>query len=365
VQPQSLRGITTIVVGPVHAGIIEPGRFTFASAGETIASLDVELGFSRRGVEAFLVGRDAVQSARRVARICGGCSAARSWAYARALESLACVECDEDAELARLVAAELERAYNHAFDLASICAGAGYARGQIAGLGLKERFVRLNGAHFGHRLLFDAIVPGGVRGGTLRRPADLRRELAEARDAFERYASDLFRNGSLMRRLEGSGRVAGEDAERLGAVGPARRASGGTFDARTAAAYGAYRGLAPAAACATAGDVAARAAVKYREAVESLQLADRALVALGTHGPGEPKPVRPGRGAAAAMVEGPRGSEEAALECDGAGTLVRAAFVSASSRNWPVVARAMHGSIVPEFPLVNKSFNLCYACADL
>ncbi len=357
------RGVSAIVVGPVHAGIIEPGRFTFGSDGETIVSLDVRLGYSRRGVEEHLEGSDAVESARKVARICGGCSASRSWAYARALEALAEIECSEASELARLVFAELERAYNHVFDLASICTGAGYAKGQIAGLGLKERLVRLNHAAGGHRLLFDAIQPGGVRSGLLQRPGELRRELAALRIEIERYFGDL-RNGSLMRRLEGSGHVPPADARLFGAVGPARRASGGTFDVRTVLPYGAYRAIVPIAASATTGDVAARAAVKQREALESLRLADVALDALGRHGPDDPKSVRPAGGRTIALTEGPRGMEAACVEIDGTGKISRVHFASASFRNWPIVAMAAKGSIVPEFPLINKSFNLCYACAD-
>jgi Ni,Fe-hydrogenase III large subunit len=358
------RGVCTIVVGPVHAGIIEPGQFTFGSDGETIVSLGVRLGYSRRGVEESLEGSDAVGAARKVARVCGGCSAARSWAYARALEALAEIECSEAAELARLTFAELERAYNHIFDLASICAGAGYAKGQIAGLGLKERLVCLNQSFGGHRFLFDAIQPGGVRLGVLAQPAELRRELAALRPEIERYISDLLHNGSLMKRLEGSGKVSFEDARRFGAVGPSYRASGGRFDVRTALPYGAYRTIVPVVASAAAGDVAARAAVKQREALESLRLADRALEALGNVGPGEPKSIRPAPGRTIAVTEGPRGMEAACIEVDDVRTLSRVHFASASYRNWPVVALAASGSIVPEFPLINKSFNLCYACAD-
>ncbi len=360
-----MRGVSTIVVGPVHAGIIEPGCFTFESLGETIVRLDVRLGFSRRGVEAALEGRVAVDAAYQVARICGGCSASRSWAYALALEAISNIECDEASGLARLVLAELERTYNHLFDLASICAGAGYGKGQMRGLQLKDRVVRLNAAFGGHRLLFDTIVPGGVRFGVLHRPRALRRELVTLSAEIERYAGELFRNGSLMKRLEGAGRVAPEDAARLNAVGPARRASGGAYDVRTSLPYGAYRTIAPAIIHHTAGDVAARAEVKYREALESLRLASLALDVLGDAAPGAPLPVRPGCGQSSAVTEGPRGAELVEIACDAGGAISRIRFSSASLANWPVVAQAMDGGIVPEFPLVNKSFNLCYACADL
>ncbi|HVA33365.1 MAG TPA: hypothetical protein VNG31_04395, partial [Candidatus Baltobacteraceae bacterium] len=276
----------TIVVGPVHAGIIEPGRFTFSSGGESVAHLDVRLGYSHRGVEEFLTGRDAIACAPKLARICGACSVARSWAYARALEGLAHVECDETSEYARLIFAELERAYNHLFDLGSACAAAGYARGQMAGLHLKERVHRINAEHGGHRFLFDVVVPGGVRAGALAQPSRLAAELHALRSEFERFAAELFANVSLLRRWSQTGALSELQAQRLDLVGPSARASGGTVDVRQDAPYGAYAASAPNVARAHVGDVEARCRVKYAELVESFALIDAALRALGTHAPG-------------------------------------------------------------------------------
>ncbi len=358
------RGVGIIVVGPVHAGIIEPGRFTFSSGGETVIHLDGQLSYSRRGVERFLEALDAVDAARRVARICAACSVARSWAYARALEHLAGVECDERTEWTRLIFAELERLYNHIFDLASSSAGAGYGYGQTQGLALKERVHRICAAASGHRFLFDAIVPGGVRPIESFDPRSLAPQVEQLRGDVEAYLDALFRNRSLVRRFEGAGHVSAETARAFGTVGPARRASGGTIDMRSYVPYGAYRFAPPQCFTKTSGDVAARCTIKRLEIAESFKLVERGLAELDGYAPPPARPLRVKSGTVTTVTEGPRGAETVSLTCDELGLLARAHFISASYRNWPTVLRAMEANIVPDFPLVNKSFNLCYACAD-
>jgi Ni,Fe-hydrogenase III large subunit len=359
------RGTSTVVVGPVHAGIIEPGRFTFLTGGESVARLDAQLGFSRRGVERALQGSDARQAASRVARICGACSAARSWAYARALETLSGVRCTELGEIARVVVAELERAYNHVFDLASACSAAGYGKGQMTGLRIKESLHRINAMATGHRLLFDAIVPGGVRAGMLADAAIVRRSLLRVLDEFEAFAGDVFSNDSVKRRFEGAGAVSHVNAKRLNATGPALRASGATYDERTAHRYGAYEVFAVEPATNERGDVAARCRVKAEEFRRSLALCEKALELLGGLATEAPHPIAIGTGTAEGIVEGARGTEAVRVTGANDGTIARLEVFAASARNWPVVVEAMNGNIVPDFPLVNKSFNLCYACNDL
>jgi Ni,Fe-hydrogenase III large subunit len=358
------KGVTVVVVGPVHAGIIEPGRFTISSGGETVIHMDAQLSYSRRGVESFLEGQSALDAASRVSRICAACSAARSWAYAQALEHLAGIACDEASEWARVVIAELERIYNHVFDLASSAAGAGYGYGQTHGLALKERVHELCASLSGHRMLFDAIVPGGIRSGVLSDPQAVRAKVAALRDDVDTYVQALFRNASVMRRFEGAGYVSPETARAFGAVGPARRASGGTIDIRSYLPYGAYRERQPELHGETAGDVAARCRIKRLELAESFALVHHALREMHGHRPPPPQPLRASAGVVTTLAEGPRGSESISVECDRHGRLTRIHVISASFRNWPVVLRAMEGNIIPDFPLVNKSFNLCYACAD-
>jgi Ni,Fe-hydrogenase III large subunit len=357
-------GIMRFVVGPVHAGIIECGRFTFSSGGETVVHLDAQLGYGHRGVERALAGTPAVQAASKVARICGGCSAARSYAYALALEALAGLEPEPEIDLVRLLAAELERVYNHLADLAASASGAGFAVGFARGMALKERAMRLCRLACGHRLLFDAIAPGGLGRPMLEDRLQFGTDLAVFEREVHDYVKWLFANASMTSRWERAGVVSPDALHAFGAVGPAARAGGGSIDVRAFAPYGAYRQFTTAVAGAAASDVFARAAVKRDELLESLTLIRRALQELGNAALSLPQVVEPQPGIALKVVEGARGAEFVAVHVDARGVIERVHFISASYRNWPLVERAMENNIVPDFPLVNKSFNLCYACAD-
>jgi hypothetical protein len=196
-------GVTQVVVGPVHAGIIEPGRFTFSSGGETIAHLDFQIGFSYRGLERSFEGADPLELARRVARICGACSASRSLAYAMAVESISDTPIADPVHIARQIIAELERIYNHVFDLSVCCAAVGWGFGHASGLALKERALRICEAATGHRLLFDAIVPGGVGQRVLQDRQELQSMLLGLEEAVEQYVSALFDNTSVVSRWTG------------------------------------------------------------------------------------------------------------------------------------------------------------------
>ncbi len=357
-------GVNVVVVGPVHAGIIEPGRFTFSTGGETTIHLDTQFSYGHRDIERAMAGRDALEIAPLIARICGGCSVARSWTYARALESMAGLACGEATEFARVVLAELERLYNHVFDLANAASGAGYGRGLAAGLGLKERILQLCAAATQHRLMFDAIVPGGVRTGVLRDPQALRADLRAVRRQVERFVKDMFENRSVIRRIAGAGLGDSQTARLFGACGPATRACGVELDARTLCAYGAYAGLDVRIATAKGGDVLARCNVKRSEIAESFRLIDASLAVLAKSSIPEPQRVECGVGRVTVATEGSRGIETVSVEVKEDGTIERLHVISASYRNWPTVARAMEGNIIPDFPLVNKSFNLCYSCMD-
>jgi Ni,Fe-hydrogenase III large subunit len=224
--------------------------------------------------------------------------------------------------------------------------------------------MRLNATASGHRLLFDAIVPGGIGPGVLLEPERVLHEIALLQEEIDAYLRGLFSTASLVSRWQRAGVVEARTAKAFGAAGPAQRASKGTFDVRTAATYGAYDGLAVRAAGASAGDVFARCSVKRDEIGESIRLICTALRRLPTeHAPSVVRLDLP-RGEAVTVVEGPRGAETVAAHVDGEGRLARFHAISASYRNWPIVVKAMDGNIVPDFPLVNKSFNLCYACAD-
>jgi formate hydrogenlyase subunit 5 len=355
-------GLMQFVVGPVHAGIIEPGRFTFSSGGETIAYLDAQLGYSHRGVERALEGLLPLEAAAKVARICGGCSASRSFAYARAIEALADFAPEQPVDFARVILAELERIYNHLADLA---AGAAYVVGFTRGMTLKERAMRLCHAAAGHRLLFDAIAPGGFGRPVLEDRPGFAADLGALERDVHAYLATLFGNASMVSRWERAGVLSPSTAKTHGAVGPALRGSGGLHDVRAFAPYGAYRWLLPmVVASATSGDALARCAVKRDELRESFGLIARALAALGESVIAPQQRLQPQPGIAYGVVEGPRGTECVAVHVGSDGTLERVHVIAASYRNWPLVTLAMKDNIVPDFPLVNKSFNLCYACVD-
>lgn len=353
-------GLTHFVVGPVHAGIIEPGRFTLSSGGETVVHLDAQLGYANRGVERSLEGEEPLVAARRVARICGSCSAARSYAYATALEQLAEVAIADEVQLTRVILLELERVWNHLGDLAVSSSGAGWNPGLTRGLALKERVLQLCAQVSGHRFLFDAVVPGGVSVRNL----DIVVPVQDLTREVDAYVATLFGNASLLSRWQRAGIVTHELAHACGAVGPTHRASRGGIDLRSYLPYGAYRQFTLQPANARSGDVMARCSVKRHELEESLRLIREALRKLGGRLPGPPLQMPALRGRATTAVEGPRGAEVVSVQVGMDGLLERVHVVSASYRNWPLVARAMDGNIVPDFPLVNKSFNLCYACAD-
>jgi Ni,Fe-hydrogenase III large subunit len=231
-------------------------------------------------------------------------------------------------------------------------------------MALKERAMRLCHAACGHRLLFDAIAPGGLGRPMLEDRRRFGSELAALEGDVHDYVKWMFANASMTSRWERAGVVPPEALRAFGAVGPAARAGGGSSDIRAFAPYGAYREFAPAVAGANASDVFARAAVKRDEVLESLTLIRRALFELGSAALPVRQPVEPQPGIALKVVEGARGAEFVAVHLGEGGVLERVHVISASYRNWPLVARAMENNIVPDFPLVNKSFNLCYACAD-
>lgn len=260
--------------------------------------------------------------------------------------------------------AELERIYNHLGDLAASAAGAGWGPGFAGGMACKERGMRLCRFAAGHRLLFDAIVPGGVGPQVLREPRRLADELAVFSADVHAYLGALFTHASTVSRWRRAGRVSREVADAFGAVGPTHRAAHGEIDVRSFAPYGAYRRLPIRIAKATAGDAYARCSVKRDEISESFRLIQDALEQLGDVDLPDPQVLAVPPGTATNVVEGPRGSEVLAVHIDEGGRLSRLHVISASFRNWPVVARSVDGNIVPDFPLINKSFNLCYACAD-
>ncbi|HVW47718.1 MAG TPA: NADH-quinone oxidoreductase subunit C [Solirubrobacterales bacterium] len=372
-----------VAVGPIHAGVIESGHFRFHVVGERILLIDPRLFYKHRGLERAAEGADPGEGMAFAARACGACAVANSVAYAGACEAALGLVVDPEARRARTVLLELERLYNHLNDVSAICAGVGFAPGTMAFAALKERAMRLNRELTGHRFLFGTVTLGGsaveIDGAAAERARAVLRDLAADTALAWR---ELRFAASVQARLGGVGQLTPEDAIRLGAVGPAARACGLRVDTRTASPALAYpASFEPALPPEPTGDVAARLEMRGLELPVTLELLDSFLgeplspAPAGKSVEGTPERTSPqfvSEGVPAtgartrrgvARVESPRGETVCAVELLD-GRLARLHLRTASYANWPALAHSATDNLLPDFPLINKSFELCYACVD-
>ncbi|MSQ88784.1 MAG: Ni,Fe-hydrogenase III large subunit [Betaproteobacteria bacterium] len=359
-------GVHEIAVGPVHAGIIEPGHFRFSIVGERVLRLEQRLGYKHKGIEKRFESMSLLEGARLAGRVSGDSTVAYAWAYAMALEGMAGVRPGSRALRLRALLLERERIANHLGDLGFIGNDGGLAFGLAQFSRLKEDLLRSNAALFGHRYMMDRIVPGGVAVDLETAGRD--RLLAEA-DSLEAELRTLraiyYDHAGLQDRCINCGRLSPKTAAALGVVGLAARASGHAMDARVHPGFAPYDEFVPKLASHRNGDVAARIVVRFEEILESLQL-ERSLLQALPKGElqvtlAEPPPGACGVG----WVEGWRGEVLVALQAGPAGRVRRCHPHDPSWQNWPALEHAVLGNIVPDFPLINKSFNLSYAGADL
>jgi Ni,Fe-hydrogenase III large subunit len=359
-------GVHEIAVGPVHAGIIEPGHFRFSVVGEKVLRLEERLGYVHKGIEQRFTQLPILEAHRLAARVSGDSAVAFSWAYCQALEGLAGAEIPSRAAWLRALYLELERIANHVGDLGALGNDAGFAFGLAQFSRLKEQLLRANHESLGERYLMAAVVPGGTARDLHRRAVpSLRRCVREIADEALTLRAIFDEHEGLRDRFNGAGTVSAELAARLGLTGFAGRASAQAFDLRIDLPCEPYAELAPVKVVRGEGDVAARVAVRFDELQESCRLVQRILEAL----PAGPHlvPVRmPSDGATGAgLIEGWRGPVFVALEAGPTGSIRRCHPHDPSWQNWPVLEHAIIGNIVPDFPLINKSFNLSYSGHDL
>jgi len=351
-----------VAVGPIHAGIIESGHFRFHVVGERILHVDVRLFHKHRGLEAAAEGLRYSEAVAYAQRACAADAVANTVAYAQACETALGLWPHDDVRRARTLLLELERLYNHLNDISAICAGVGFAAGTMLFAALKERAQRINERLTGHRFLFGTVAVGRshlqVDAATAR---GLRSELGVLAGDVERGWRELQFAGSLQERLDGVGAVEATTVRRLGGAGVAARAAGIGQDARDDAPALWYEGFAPVVADPATGDVAARFQVRGEELVTTLALLRDLLAAPVAPAGSEPHSATAAVGAA--TVEGPRGPGLCTVELDG-DRVARLSLRTASYANWPLVALAARDELLPDFPLVNKSFELCYACVD-
>jgi Ni,Fe-hydrogenase III large subunit/Ni,Fe-hydrogenase III component G len=362
-------GVFEIPVGPIHAGIIEPGHFRFTSVGETVLHLDARLFYTHRGLEKRMEGLSPLDAFYIAERICGVCSIAHGLGYCEALEQIAGVDVPWRARLIRAVALELERLYNHVGDIGNICAGAAFHYGTATGMRLKERLQQMNERLAGNRFLRGLVVPGGVR---LDLSDDLLGVLAvtlkDTLVGVDGLMERIEANPSIVDRLDDTGVLQRQVALDLAVTGVAARASGVDRDARRDHPHGAFASLPPPdlhVVTLSEGDAMARMTVRALEARESIRLVGEFLQRLEA-GPLQVSLTEPlpGGRIGISAIESPRGEAVHWLRTDANGRVERYHLRSPSYQNWPAVALAAETAIVPDFPLVNKSFELCYSCTD-
>ena len=361
-------GVHEIAVGPVHAGTIEPGHFRFSVVGEKVLRLEQRLGYVHKGIERRFTELAPAQAHRLAGRVSGDSTVACAWAYCMALESACGHAVGARVQSLRALLLERERVANHLGDLGALGNDVALAFAQAQFSRLREDWQRLSMRVFGHRLLMDAVVPGGV---AVDPPPEALAAMAAQCEAVEREVATLHAifddHAGLQDRFRATGRVEPALAARLGLTGLAGRASAQAFDLRCDHPFPPYDRLAVRKVVHADGDVGARAAVRFDELAESLRLIR--LLCAGLPAPaGAPAapPAVPPRGEVrgAGWIEGWRGPVLVALElADGA--IRRCHCADPSWHNWPALEHAVIGNIVPDFPLINKSFNLSYSGHDL
>jgi Ni,Fe-hydrogenase III large subunit/Ni,Fe-hydrogenase III component G len=353
------QGVYEIPVGPVHAGLIEPGHFRFSVVGESVLKLKARLWFVHRGIEKLFEGRPVTESTVLAERISGDTSAGHALAHCLAVEDARGADVPDDVHRTRALVVELERLYNHATDLGALANDVGFALANAHAQHVRERLLRINAQVTGHRLLRGAIHPGGAALQALPDPAELR---ALADDVAE-IAELTLKNSVIFDRFSDTATLHPEDARALGCLGYVARASGMATDARldhpTVT-------LPVREVAATAGDVLARYTVRRDEFAASVHLACDLIGDIGEAT--QFTATLPDAGGACSgvgIVEGWRGTIVHRVELNEGGVITRSKIVDPSWFNWPALPVAMADTIVPDFPLANKSFNLSYAGNDL
>jgi Ni,Fe-hydrogenase III large subunit len=359
-------GLHEVAVGPVHAGVIEPGHFRFQCHGETVLHLEIQLGYQHRGAEALFLRSSPARRLVIAESIAGDTAVGHALAYCSTLEALASVEAPLYGQAVRGIALELERVSNHVGDLGALCGDIGYLPGASWFGRLRGEFLNLLMELSGNRFGRSLVRPGGVRFGiNAGQRKDFLARLARAERDLKEIAELTFDAPTVCSRFEHTGVITREDAQALGVVGPVARASACDRDARRDHPSGVFRFAHIPVALAESGDVMARALVRWLETQRSLtflreQIAELAGGALSADSPA----LRP-RSLAVSLVEGWRGEIVHVAVTGADGQLAGYKIVDPSFHNWLGLAVALRGNEISDFPLCNKSFNLSYAGHDL
>jgi Ni,Fe-hydrogenase III large subunit len=357
-----------IPVGPVHAGIIEPGHFRFSANGETVVRLEARLGYVHKGIDALMAGASIERAAVLAGRVSGDSTVAFALAFALAVEAALRVEAPPRAAWLRALAAELERLANHFGDIGAVCNDAAFAVMHAQCGLLREQVLRAADACFGHRLMMDRVIPGGMQRDLPGEGVPLLRALvADVRKRFPELVELYEDTASLKDRTVGTGILSGALARQFAAGGYVGRGSGRAFDARRSPGYAPYDRLQFDVPMVQAGDVNARVWIRIREVEQSIGLVEQILRGLPSGEISIPIAASGSSGSreGLALVEGFRGDILAWVRIDAGGGIARCHLRDPSWFQWPLLEAAIEGNIVADFPLCNKSFNCSYSGHDL
>jgi Ni,Fe-hydrogenase III large subunit/Ni,Fe-hydrogenase III component G len=359
-------GIYEIPVGPVHAGIIEPGHFRFLAVGELILNLEERLGYVHKGIEKIAEGRTPESLARLAGRVSGDTTVGHCWAACRAMEHAADIEIPPRAALIRGILAERERVANHLGDMGAICNDVAFVFAQMQFTRLRELWLRTNATVFGHRLLMDRIVPGGVNCDLSESSCTLiKQEIIQLKDELSEIMPPIDLNSSLEDRLYTAGYLSPETAAAFGTLGYVGRASGQDFDVRRDAPYPPYDQVTFKVALEDQGDIASRFWVRYKEINAALKLIEQFIAQLTAGNIFAEWQIPPAGSEALGIVEGWRGEITAYVRFDGDNKIARFYPRDPSILNWPALEKLTLNNIVPDFPVCNKSLNGSYSGNDL
>ena len=361
-------GVYEIPVGPVHAGIIEPGHFRFQAVGETVLNLEERLGYAHKGIEKIAEGRDPAGLARLAGRVSGDTTVAHTWAACMAMERAAGIEVPPRALILRAVMAESERIVNHLWDLAGVCNDVAFAFPFYQFGRLREQWLRVLAAGFGHRLMMDRIVPGGVATDISAAAAEQLHALCtEVRTELDGMMHIFDDNASLQDRIVTTGILTPDLAQSYGSVGFVGKASGQCFDVRQHAPYSPYDRFKVVAPCYSSGDVDARVRVRIDEINASSELLQQLLADVSktadtlTATWSVPAAGAEGIG----MVDGWRGEILTYVSFAADNRIARFFPRDPSWTTWPALEKLIRGNIVPDFPVCNKSVSGSYSGHDL